>query len=75
MTRSQEGQTTPLEPSRLPEVVGGKLEKGKINMKLQNLVHIVIGLSALAFALQPSGQSPLDGAIQNTVEGDNALLN
>ena len=57
---------------------GDKLNKGKINMKLRHLTHILIGI--LCIGLLPRAQAvvpPPDGGYPNftTAEGTNALQN
>lgn len=54
----------------------GQTKQGKINMKLQNVIHILIGI--LCIALLPQAQAvipPPDGGYPrfNTAEGQNAL--
>jgi hypothetical protein len=56
---------------------GGKPKERKINMKLQNLIHILMGI--VCIGLLPQGQAvapPPDGGYPgwNTAEGQNALL-
>ena len=40
-------QRPPGTPRTPPRVAGGKLKKDKINMKLQNLIHILIGIACV----------------------------
>ena len=59
-------------------IAGDKLNKGKMNMKLHNLIHILIGILCIGFL--PRGQAvvpPPDGGYPNftTAEGTNALQN
>jgi trimeric autotransporter adhesin len=56
---------------------GGKLNKGKINMKLQNLIHIVIGIVCVGLLANAEAVNPPpDGGYPeaNTAEGQNALF-
>ena len=50
----------------------GKLRIGKINMKLQNLIHIAIGIACIGLLpAAPAVVPPSDGA--NTAEGQNRV--
>src|SRR4029453_18974324 len=60
------------------QLAGGKTKKGRINMKLQNLIHILMGI--VCIGLLPKAQAispPPDGGYPgfNTAEGGNALKN
>jgi hypothetical protein len=57
---------------------GDKLNKRKINMKLQNLIHILIGILCIGFLPRAQAVLPApDGGYPNftTAEGTNALKN
>ena len=57
---------------------GDKLNKRKINMKLQNLIHILIGILCIGFLPRAQAVVPApDGGYPNftTAEGTNALKN
>ena len=63
--------------AKQPTEPGGKLKKRKINMKLQNLIHILIGI--VCIGLLPGAQAvvpPPGGGHPggNTAEGSSALL-
>src|SRR6476646_4596789 len=72
-----EGQTTPPQkPPGLPQSRRGQTEKGKISMKLQNLIHIVVGSVCIGLLPEARAVTPApDGgyAAFTTAETNQAL--